>query len=104
MILGTTYVLANKDNEDVQVSATSTGTANVQTVTIPKATKGMFIACITNGGYFVFDGSTPDATNGLPVQDGAAPLFVPLGYPAITNVKFVSDLAGNCVAHFLFLG
>lgn len=101
--LGTTYGLATQFGGDPHQSATSTGTANVATVTVPDGTKGMFIACVTNGGYFVFDGTTPDATNGLPIQDGAAPLFVPVGQPEVSSVKFAADTAGNCVAHFLFL-
>ena len=98
--IGSTYTLSTSKNDDPHVSATSTGTSNVQTVTVPSTCKGMYIACVTNGGYFTFDGTTPDSTNGIPIQDGLAPVFFPVG---ATSVKFVSDFAGNCVAHFMFL-
>lgn len=85
---------------DPHVSATSTGTANVQTLAAPTASSGFYIAAETNGIRFTLDGTTPDGTNGVPVAAGAAPLFVPVGR---RDIKFVSQAAANATAHVLWL-
>lgn len=93
------YSLAGRSGDDVHVSATSTGTANVQTVTAPATATGFFINVETNGLRFTLDGTTPDATNGLMLPTGAVPQFFPIG----ATIKFVSQAAGNAVAHVLWV-
>jgi hypothetical protein len=96
--VGSTYDICTAGTH---ASATSTGTSNVRTITAPDTATAFFIACETNGIRFVLDGSTPDATNGLPLAAGAAPLFVPVGRSR--TIRFVSQVAGNATAHVLFL-
>ena len=96
--VGQTYDICSADTHAV---ATSTGTANVQTITAPETATAFYLACETTGLRFVLDGSTPDGTNGLPVAAGAAPLFVPIG--RARTIKFVSQAAANSTAHVLFL-
>lgn len=91
-----TYDIAQADTHD---SATSTGTANVQTITAPASANACMVSAETNGARLTFDGGTPDATNGLMIAAGGAPLFIPLG----RDIKFVSQAAANSVVHVLWL-
>lgn len=97
---GMTYDLAIATGQDPQESDTSTGTADVKTITAPPSANAFMLACETNGIRFTLDGTTPDGTNGIPVAAGAAPLFVPVGR---RNIQFVSQAAGNATAHVLWL-
>ena len=84
---------------DPHVSATSTGTADVKTITAPKGANAAYIACETNGCRFTLDGTTPDATNGMPLPAAALPLWVTVG----KDIKVVSQAAANSVVHVLWL-
>ena len=83
---------------DPHVSATPTSTVDVKTITAPKDAGGFLITCETTGCRFTIDGTTPDATNGIPLAAAAAPLFVPLG----RDIKVVSQAAANSVVHVLW--
>lgn len=75
--------------------ATSTGTANVQTLNAPASAKGFLYSVFTNGIYFTVDGSTPSSSNGLHAPAGTAPVFIPFG----KNISFVSDnVAGSTLS------
>ena len=85
---------------DPHVQATSTGVANVATLVAPLASTAFFIDCETNGIRFTLDGTTPDATNGLTLSTGDAPLFIPIGR---RDIQFVSQAAANAIANVLWL-
>lgn len=95
-----TYDIATAKGDDPHVQLTSTGTADVETFTAPRTSTGFYIACETNGCRMTLDGTTPDATNGLPIAAGAAPLFVPVGK---RNINVVSQAAANSVVNVLWL-
>jgi hypothetical protein len=57
---------------------TSTGTADVHTLTAPPGAKFVMLGCLTNGCYFTVDGSTPTAANGMPLPSGALPILLPV--------------------------
>ena len=82
-------------------AVTSTGTANVQSIPVPKGANAMFICAETTGARVTFDGTTPDATHGIVIIAGAQPLFVPIG--AAQSIQFVSAAAGNSIVSVLFL-
>lgn len=79
------------------IQATSTGTANVATITLPGNATAFVISIETNAGRFTFDGSTPGATSLLlptttvPYQFTFQPAFG-------QAIKFASNIAANCVA------
>ena len=84
------------------VQFTSGSTTDVETFTAPAQATGCLISVRTNGGFFTFDGTTPAATNGLPIDVTAAtgPVYVPGGQ----TIKAASDAAGDCVIDVVWLG
>ncbi len=95
---GVTYDIAIRSSGDAHVSATSTGVADVKTIIPPVHCTAMYLAAETSGARITFDGTTPDATQGIPITAGQSELF-----PVGRTVKFVSQAAANCVLHALFL-
>lgn len=85
--------------------ATSTGTADVATITPAVGDRGIskanacYLSAITSGCYVTFDGSTPSATNGLFIPSGTAPILVLLG----ETIKFVSATASGTTLKVLWL-
>ncbi len=79
--------------------ATSTGTANVQTLTVPAGANAVLISVETTNARVTSDGTTPSATNGLVYQKDASPVFVPLA----ETIKFVSTAAANSVLNALWI-
>lgn len=85
------------------VQATSTGTGNVASITVPSGACAMYVSVETNGARIVFDGSTPGATSLFLATTGAQPAFllcVPQGGNAF---KFASAIAGNSLVTVQFL-
>jgi hypothetical protein len=78
---------------------TSTGTGNVQTVTLEPDCAALELSCRTTRGYLTFDGSTPSASNGLDIIAGAQAIVIPLGYNAHSGhqLKWASSAAANAV-------
>jgi hypothetical protein len=98
--LGTSYVLPSAN---VHTQVTSTGTADVKTITLEPGSSAMLVDAKTNAGFLTFNGSTPSATNGLPIVNGAQPVLIPLGWYAHSGhqVKWASSVAGNSVLDLL---
>lgn len=79
--------------------ATSTGTADVQTLTLPATTQAVFLSVETTGCYLTVDGTTPSSSNGIFLPTGVLH-FVPLG-PGLT-VKFASSAAAVSKVNALY--
>lgn len=78
------------------IQATSTGTANVQTITLPKGTSAILIAAETTAARIVLDTATaPTATVGILIQPALQPVLIPVG--DCQAVKFVSNAAANSI-------
>lgn len=86
-------------NTSAHVQATSTGTSDVQTITVPANAKGCFICVETNAARVTFDGEAPGSTVGLVFPAGVAPVFVPMA----STIKFVSTAAANSVVDVLWI-
>ncbi len=80
---------------------TSTGTAVVETATIPANTSAILITVETNAARMTFTGTTPDATHGQVIPAGVSPLLLLLG--SGTTIKFTSTVAANSVANLTYL-
>lgn len=92
------YDLAQTTTPHVQ--ATSSGTADVQSLPTPgKGCHGFLITVSTNGCYLTLDGGTPSSTNGLAIPAGTSPIFIPIA----KNIKVASQAAGNSVVNVLWL-
>lgn len=81
-------------------SATSTGTANIQTLTPPAGAAGCYVTVSTTAARVTFDGTNPGA--------GAAPgLVLPAGFtgllPWAKTIKFASTAAANAEVNVLWL-
>jgi hypothetical protein len=78
------------------IQATSTGTANVATITLPGNAIGFVISIETNAARVTFDGSTPGATSTLfPVT--SVPYQFTFQPAAGQSIKFASNIAANSV-------
>jgi hypothetical protein len=99
---GTAYTLPAA-NPHTQV--TSTGTADVKTITLEKATSAIVVDAKTNTGFLTFDGSTPSSSNGQVIIAGASPVTLPLGFYCHSGhqVKWASSVAGNAILDLLQL-
>lgn len=95
------YVLATRTGDSVHESATSTGTANKQTITKPPGANGMFLSAKTNNARVTFDGTDPGAgaAPGLIIAAGAQPVF----FPFATDIEFVSEAAANSELNVLWV-
>jgi hypothetical protein len=95
------YVLATRTGEAVHESATSTGTADIKTITKPPNANGMYLSAKTNNARVTFDGTAPGAgvAPGLIIVAGAQPVF----FPFATDIKFVSEIAGNSELNVLWV-
>lgn len=81
-------------------SDTSTGTADVKTLTPPAGATGFILVFETNGARVSLDGTAPSASNGVPFPALGSPFSGPFRPVAI---KWVSMAAGNSVGHVLWL-
>jgi hypothetical protein len=75
--------------------ATSTGTADVKTITPPKGASSALITVETTSARMTFDGSTPSSGNGIVVPTAALPLLIPVGVGC--TIKFAATAAANSV-------
>ena len=76
----------------------SSGTADVKTIVPPNGATGCVVCVETNGCRATFDGSAPDATNGLPINVGG-----PVWLPFASTIKFVSRVAASSHLRVLWL-
>jgi len=86
--------------DDSHATDTSTGTADVKTLSPPAWANGFMLSFETNGARVTFDSGTPAANNGLVYPSAANPVIHPFRPQAI---KWVSLVAGNSIAHVLWL-
>lgn len=95
------YALARRTGESVHEAATSTGTANKQTLTKPRNATAMMLSAKTNNARVTFDGTDPGAgvAPGLIVIAGAQPVF----FPFATDIEFVSEAAAASELNVLWL-
>lgn len=95
--------LAGNLSTTTHQTATSTGTANIQTITPPNDAAACLITVETTAARITFDGESPGAgaAPGLVFPTALAPVFVPLGKGA--TIKFASNAAGNSIVQVLFL-
>ena len=93
------------------VSATSSGTANVQTIR-PTSSRAIGAWLTVEGSFaarVTFDGSTPGigAPPGLVIPTGTAPLLFPLAASATLQpgptIKFASNGAGTSIVSVMFV-
>lgn len=90
------------------VSATSSGTANVQPL-IPSGDKkahGVWLTVETTPARVTFDGTSPGAGGapGLVIPIGTAPLFFPFSFGRGTPaIRFASASAGNSTVNAMFV-
>lgn len=98
---GGTFKLAQRGGDAVHASATSTGTANKQTITKARGATAMMISAKTNNARVTFDGTDPGAgvAPGLIIQAGQQPAF----FPFARDIEFVSEAAANCELNVLWL-
>lgn len=61
-------------SSDSHDRASSSGTADIQTITPPAGASGFLIAVETTNARVTFDGSTPASTNGLVYPKDVAPV------------------------------
>jgi hypothetical protein len=73
----------------------STGTADVQTATLPRGTSHITISVETTSARVTFSGQTPSAILGHVYPADAPPIFIPLGQGTV--IKFVSTAATSSV-------
>lgn len=80
----------------------STGTADVQTVNMPKGTSAIEFAFETTSGRVTFDGTDPSSVNApsLVYPFGQMPVFRPVG-PG-TTIKFCSTAGTSAVLQILY--
>lgn len=81
---------------------TSTGTADVKTVSPPapdNQPQAVMISVETNDAWVTIDGTTPSATNRLIFPKAAMPQLVLLGSDTI---KFTSSIAGNSILNVVW--
>ena len=81
--------------------ATSTGTGDVHTLTIPARCSAALITVETTAARVTLDGSAPGAGNGLVFPIALSPVLVPIG-PG-TTIKFASSAAGNSIVDVAYL-
>jgi hypothetical protein len=81
------------------VQTTSTGTADVKTITLEPSCHAIMVSARTTAGILTFNGSTPSSSNGLDVSAGANPTLLPLGYNLHGGhqLKWASSAAANAV-------
>lgn len=72
---------------------TSTGTADVKTLSLDSSTSAILLSVETNDARVTFDGTTPSATNGHIFPKSAIPALLAVG-PA-TAIKWISTAAGD---------
>ncbi len=73
--------------------ATSTGTADIKTITLPVGTSAILISVETTNARVTFDGTNPSASNGQVFPFGQMPAYLPIGGGVV--VKFASTAAAN---------
>jgi hypothetical protein len=71
-----TFVLANRNGEDAQITVTSTGDADFQTVNLPKITRALYVQAKTNHARISFEGDTPVVGDHILVAAGAPPVLL----------------------------
>jgi hypothetical protein len=104
-------VLSEQYEAFENVSATSTGTGNVQTLS-PTNKRAIGVWLTVEGSFaarVTFDGSTPGVgvPPGLLIPTGTPPLLFPLAASATlqsgSKVKFASNGAGNSIISAMFV-
>jgi len=75
--------------------ATSTGTADVKTITIGKSSSAFLIGVETTNARVTFDGTTPDSSHGVVYLKDQAPIYVPCGEGTV--IKFTATASANSV-------
>lgn len=81
------------------VQASSSGTADVQTLTPPEGARAALITVETTNCYLTADGSTPSATNGLQLVKDGLPFLLPVPQP----LKFASEAAAASKVNVLWI-
>lgn len=84
-------------NAVAHAQATSTGAADVKTLTAPAGAVGCFISVSTNNVWLTYDGETPSASIGLVMIKDIVPFFLPIGYPNV--IKFANVTTGNALVN-----
>ena len=79
--------------------ATSSGIANVQTLSPPAGTSACVLTVQTSNAQATFNGIDASTTNGIILQKDASPIF----FPFAETIKFVSTAAVNSVVDVLWL-
>ena len=80
---------------------TSTGTADVQTATVPTGTSAVMISVETTNARATFEGTAPDATHGHVLVKDLEPVLIPVGVGA--TIKVASTAAANSVVGLTYL-
>lgn len=85
------------DSATAHQRGSSSGTANVQTITLGKMTSAVLITVETTSARVTFDGSDPSAASAPSTvfPAGGAPVLVPVG--AATVIKWCSTAAAASV-------
>jgi hypothetical protein len=78
--------------------ASSSGTANVQTLTAPPSASACLVTVETTGCYAVFNGTTPSATNGIFIPTG-----VVVTLPVAQSISFASSAAAASKVNVVWL-
>lgn len=97
---GTTY-----DGLSFQ-QVTSTGTNDPKSLTVPAATRALFISVETTDARMTFAGVAPDSTHGHVIKKDVQPFILPLGGGSgtvVPNVQFASTAAAVCIVNVTYL-
>ncbi len=91
--------------QNAHTQTTSTGTADVKTITLEPNCSAIVCAAKTNPGFLSFNGSTPSSSNGIAIAVSAQPALLPCGYYSHSGhqLKWASSAAGNAVLDLLQL-
>jgi hypothetical protein len=81
------------------VQATSTGTADIKTLTPPAGVRGVYLTVSTTNAIVTFDGTAPGAANGLALIKDALPIF----FPVAKAIQLASSAAASCVVNAMWV-
>ena len=88
-----------RQNAAAQAQATSTGTANVQTLAAPAGAIGCVLQAETTNARVSFNGVDPSAANGLIIYAGVSPVY----FAFAETIKIASAVAGTSLLDVLWL-
>lgn len=80
---------------------TSTSTANVQTLTIPKGALALLVSVETTSARLTTDGSAPASTKGHVIQTAQNPLYLP--FAAGATLKYASTAGTSSILNVTWL-